>query len=108
MEITIILILIWIHWVADFVLQSDMMAQNKNKNNYWLVFHAFVYGICFLGVGFIFSFIIFMSHFAIDFVTSRVNSKLYNKNKIHYFFTSIGFDQALHITILITLYQYLN
>jgi hypothetical protein len=98
------LTLIWIHFVADFLLQSDKMALNKSSNNKWLGFHCLVYSLPFLLFGVQFAIIAGLSHFVIDWCTSRFNKKLLMADERHWFFTMIGFDQALHLTVLYFLF----
>ena len=43
----IALLLIWIHFVADFIFQSNYTAINKSKDNYVLLYHVILYGILF-------------------------------------------------------------
>lgn len=107
MSIITILILIWIHFVADFILQSDAMAKNKSKSNKWLLLHVAVYSIPFLWFGWLFTLVNGVAHFVTDFITSRITSKLHAKGEIHWFFVVIGFDQAIHITTLILTYKHL-
>ena len=97
------LTLIWIHFVADFLLQNDSMAINKSSSNKWLGIHCLIYGLCFIMYGVQFAIIAGLSHFVIDYCTSRVNKKLWANDQRHWFFTNIGFDQALHMTVLFLL-----
>jgi hypothetical protein len=112
-------LLLWImflHWVADFVAQSDWMARNKSKKMWPLFCHCATYGIVML-FGMIFADMSFglgvsalyttlwalfnaTAHFLIDGVTSRVNSWLWEKKDVHNFFVSIGFDQYIHFLLL--------
>lgn len=104
MDTYFIIYLLFLHWVADFVLQTDYTAQNKSKNNKVLIFHCVIYYLIFLFGTFNFWFALGLGliHFPVDYVTSRINSKLYGEGKIHNFFVSIGFDQWLHfVTILL-------
>lgn len=107
MEIEIVLLLIWLHFVSDFILQSDKMAKIKSKSNKWLLLHVVAYSIPFLIFGWFFALINCLAHFVIDYITSRITSKLYADGKVHWFFVVIGFDQALHLTTLIVTYKLL-
>jgi len=124
MPIWIFLALIWIHFVADFVFQSDKMAINKSTSINWLTKHAFAYGIVFFVVGVLvmlflpywglpiplvyeyimlwamFSFFNMSTHFMVDYITSKITTYYWNKEKRHAFFVTIGIDQAIHLTIL--------
>lgn len=42
-----------------------------------------------------------IAHGTVDYVTSRVTSALWKKGDVHNFFVVIGFDQLLHVAILI-------
>jgi hypothetical protein len=48
-----------------------------------------------------------IAHFVIDWCTSRGTSYLWKKDKRHWFFSLIGFDQALHLTVLVLTYAWL-
>lgn len=98
---TNILLVIWIHFVADFIFQTDKMALNKSTSNKWLLSHVSVYTIPLLWFGWKFALINGAAHFATDFCTSRWTSALWKKQKRHEFFIVIGLDQAIHMTTLI-------
>jgi phage-related holin len=76
------------------------MALNKSSSNKWLGIHCFIYALPFLYFGFKFALVAGISHFVIDYVTSRVNANLWKQGKRGMFFKNIGFDQALHMTVL--------
>jgi hypothetical protein len=99
--------IVWIHWVADFVLQTDQMAQNKSKSNRWLSIHIIVYSLPWFIFGWKFALVNAAAHWLIDWVTSRITSQLWAKKDVHNFFVVIGFDQAAHLTILILSAVYL-
>lgn len=107
--------IIWMlfcHWFADFVAQSDDMAKKKSSDENVLLAHVAVYsGILILGY-LIASFLVdytprwaFLlnvpSHLLIDYSTSKINARLYKNEQRHWFFVSIGFDQFLHYVVLL-------
>jgi len=109
-----LIILVIIHFVADFVFQSESWAINKSKDNLALTTHVAVYSVI-IGIGLLaypanfhnynillFCTITFFAHFITDYYTSRLVSQ---KRKQENFggdvpnfgmFTIIGFDQVLH------------
>ena len=123
-----ILIIIFIHWIADFILQTDEMAKNKSTSNYWLAKHVLLYSNVWLLIGWFISFpvwslnveyitidnvwkfalITFVCHFITDYFTSRLNAKLWKEEKRHEFFIAIGGDQVLHYIQLILTFYYLT
>lgn len=113
-----------LHFLADFIFQTDEMAKGKSKSNFVLTEHVATYTfIMFLGnVIFMFPHLaemgltvremdllfaiyilyIFGTHWGTDWITSRINSKLFKQGKTHLFFVSIGLDQLIHyITIMV-------
>lgn len=111
-----IILIIFVHWIADFVLQSQKMSMNKSKSNYWLLIHVSIYSITWALVGVIFFIfykvalfvaITFICHFITDYFTSRCTSKLYKQGKYHNFFLVIGIDQFIHYSQLILCYKFL-
>lgn len=117
-----ILILVWSHWVGDFVMQLDRMARNKSKSNKALMEHILWYSfIIFIGALLLFKFDIVLSllfasingilHYFTDYYTSRRNSRLYQEGKLGSdkfpnfgFYSTIGFDQSIHYTCLFVTY----
>lgn len=111
MSLLLILSILSLHWIFDFLLQTDKMALNKSKSLSYLIFHSSVYSLWSIPISLLFnlppSFIVyvFLTHTLIDGITSRITSYLWKKNKLHYFFTVIGFDQLLHYA---TIFWYLS
>lgn len=125
-EVTVISIL-FIHWIADFVFQTDKQAQGKSKNWTDLLSHTITYSViwltpaciligvnsrnlsteAYISLSIWFSIITFFFHTAQDYITSRINSRLWEQKKVHYFFVSIGFDQFLHYVQLILTLKFL-
>ena len=113
-----ILIIIFVHWFADFVMQTSWQAENKSSNNEALLHHTLIYtAIWAIPAGFLFHngfaiafFLLntFVFHTATDYFTSRINTYLYKKGDIHNFFVSVGFDQFLHYCQLLITYYFLT
>lgn len=110
------LLLLAVHWIADFVLQTHWQATNKSKDNDALLRHVGTYtAVLALVVPFIFpsetnrQLLIFVAvngvlHLATDYFTSRASSKLWAKQDWHNFFVVIGLDQLIHqLTLGITM-----
>ena len=94
------ILIVWLHWFGDFILQSDRMALNKSKSNYWLSLHALTYGLPLLLLGWKFALVNAAAHGVVDFFTSRGTAWLWKKEERHWFFVTVGFDQAVHLTVL--------
>ena len=123
MNLVVVLVILFSHWVADFVMQTDEQAKNKSSSNMWLLKHVISYFLWMLIVaGNLFrgfeltlpnnQFIEWLLmntilHFVVDYITSRVSKKLYEKGDVHNFFVVIGFDQFLHVSCLLVTFQYL-
>ncbi len=89
-----------VHWFADFICQSRDMANNKSSSHYWLVSHIIVYTTIMSIFGYKYALINGLAHLVTDFCTSRGTSYFWKRQNIHAFFSVIGFDQFLHVTIL--------
>lgn len=119
--------IIVVHFIADFICQTDEMAQNKSRSNKWLTIHVLTY-TCVSVSGWsillaitsdltgvkeillnisLFAIITFITHWGTDYVTSRINSSLWQKKKVHSFFVGLGADQVIHYGCLLFTYEYL-
>lgn len=96
-----IILIIWLHFVGDFLLQNDKMAISKSTSLKWLAFHSYMYAIPFLLFGYKLAFVIGTMHGLVDFVTSKITKKLSQRHEKHWYYVAIGFDQAIHLTLLI-------
>jgi len=103
-DLGIVLLLVWLHFIADFVFQSDYMAQNKSKSNQVLLLHVLVYSLPFYIIGWEFALLNGAMHFVVDYITSRITSRLWAKKEVHWFFVVVGLDQAIHMTCLFVSY----
>ncbi len=123
--VSFITAMLFVHWVADFVCQSDGVAKGKSSSISKLSQHIAVYLLVFAvgtfltvidlddGVnsewffkeGFpsfwVFVFINVGSHFFIDFITSRASKLEFERGNTGTAFKIIGFDQFLHVAIIL-------
>ena len=117
-----ILIIIFVHWFADFVLQTSKQAEGKSKNLRPLLNHTLIYSSVWIPVitllfyvqniplnsmiiPIIFFLVTFVSHTVTDFISSRITSYLWKTNQVHNFFVVIGIDQVFHyIQLFLTYY----
>lgn len=116
LPLTLILVILVAHFVADFVCQSDWMAVNKSTSWSALSVHVGVYGLVLLGITvpvlaqyttgthlLLWGVTNVLCHFVQDAVTSRVNAILWKEGERHWFFVGIGADQLLHyVTMFVT------
>ena len=121
-----ILLIIWAHFVADFMPQNDKMAQNKSTSNIWLTNHIMVYSAAMLGI--MAPFVYFMDaanshiqllwllvwvvingalHWITDWCSSRATSYLWQKGDRHNFFVVVGADQAIHLSTMVVTWAWL-
>jgi hypothetical protein len=107
MEPFIFAAIIWVHFLADFIFQSDAMALNKSKSNYWLTVHVFVYTVIFIPFGPLFAIVNGLLHWATDWGSSRLTAYYHSKGMRREFFLVIGLDQAMHLSALILTYDLL-
>ena len=129
----IIFVVLSLHYIADFICQSHEDATNKSTSNKHLLNHVtnytlVVYSGLFLFIilplagydstnyttsklgfvklvilNYLVCFYIFITHFATDYTTSRISSKMWKKSKMHEFFNTVGLDQLIHYVSLFTL-----
>jgi len=103
-------IIILIHFLADFSLQTNQQAQQKSISTNALFNHVGIYTtVWFLAliaineiINFslfdclIFCLITFVAHSTTDYFTSRIGKPYWEEHDYHNGFTVVGFDQMLH------------
>ena len=114
---SILLLYLLLHWYADFVAQTRKQQINKSSSNLQLLAHTSSYGLIITLYTYIlywvnsfgaqywytpllFGIIQFITHTVVDWITSRINKKLWEDGYVHEFFVMIGFDQLIHYVIL--------
>lgn len=105
-ELSVLITLVLMHFVADFVFQTDKIAINKSSKNEVLATHVFLYSLPFFWFGPVFAIVNALLHFATDYCTSRLAGYFWKKDERHWFFVTIGADQAIHMICLFTTYVY--
>lgn len=129
---TIIIILIG-HYIADFIFQTEDLALGKSSSKSLLFIHSLMYsvlmtftimGVIIVEVGILslhfyelflllFFVITLILHFAVDFVTSKITKKLFEKQILYTEFPNfgafsiIGLDQLIHYMLLFLTYYLL-
>lgn len=125
MNTQIALIILFIHFVSDFIFQDEKWATTKSVSIISLLKHTLTYSLIWLTIGSLYSvylsiykdiqvgelvfkmtlyftLITFVAHTITDYFTSKVTKRLYEQKKFGSsipnlgFFTVIGGDQILH------------
>lgn len=93
--------IVWLHFLSDFILQTDNVAKSKSSSWYYLTVHGVVYSLPFFLIGWEYAVVNASLHWCVDAVTSRIAKYFFLKEQRHWFFVTIGCDQAIHMTCLI-------
>ena len=99
------LVVLIVHFIADFILQSHWMAINKSKSWLALLAHGATYTAmlfaCTAAGAWQYGLVNGLVHTAVDAVTSRITSALWKRGQVHNFFVVVGADQLIHTTFLL-------
>lgn len=108
MELSTIILIVWLHYFADFLLQLRILAENKSSGYKFLSIHVAIYTLVFMLVfGPVYALLNGALHFVVDFVSSRCTTYFYKQKDWYKFFGVVGADQALHFTCLFGTYVWL-
>jgi ABC-type maltose transport system permease subunit len=108
-----LLVIIAVHFFADFTCQGRYLATNKSSNNWVLLTHILVYslvmGFLLVPLGIALTYIVLNAilHLCTDYVTSRLTTRFFKNGQHYLFWNTIAFDQFAHIAALIVLYDLL-
>lgn len=121
--ISAIIFILITHWIADFVFQTNYLAQNKSKSSFVLLAHCVIYSLLFIPFSLYyfeittaiwFLVITCFLHFYVDYNTSRITSRLQAQGRLGSdtvpnfgMFSIIGLDQLLHYVFLIGTFNFL-
>lgn len=120
-----LVLICFIHFIADFLLQSRTMALKKSKYPMWLVKHCSIIFLCMLPFGIKFSLLNALIHGLVDWnlwngfslfmkwktgyrMSENVEILGYKYWEDSKFYAAIGLDQFLHYATIILLWQFLN
>lgn len=101
-------VVLFTHWLADFVCQTRDMANNKSKSNSWLLYHISTYSLIMSVFGLKFALMNGVAHLGTDYVSSRLTRMFWKKGDIHKFFCVVGLDQFAHVAVLYGSLVYVN
>jgi hypothetical protein len=95
----------FIHYIADFIVQTRWQAENKSSNLWALTKHVLTYTLCFLPLLPFVDIVPFMAftglaHWLTDYCTSRASTAAYKAANMRRFWAIIGGDQLIHIYCL--------
>ena len=123
-SINFLILILFYHWVMDFVAQTRHVAETKSESFTTVFMHAclymmpafvinaiaFVFNQFYLPTYIAFSSWIFVNgiaHLVQDFYTSRTQAYLHTQNKTKLFWNSLGFDQFAHIAFAVLSYKWI-
>lgn len=112
------LMILLIHFLADFGLQTHDQATKKSYDNKALMQHVGVYSIIWFFavlmytgsflISTAFALVTFATHYATDYWTSRISKPFFEKGDFHNGFVVVGFDQMIHyVTLYFTFKMFL-
>lgn len=116
------ILLLFLHFIAEYLCQGESATTRKNIDLGWLILHAIVYAFIFLcGLAFAslflrlplgtvasITFIIFCTHIIVDFFTGRLIDFFEIRKENHMAFIVFGSQQFMHAMILLTTYYQLT
>jgi hypothetical protein len=95
----------WLHFIGDFVFQTRYIADNKSDRPSILILHALIlYPIPLLLINPYWALVNGLLHWPIDHLSSKYTEYFHEEENYYGFFTVIGADQAIHLTLLIYTY----
>ena len=114
--------LILLHFIADFICQSNMSITARGKDFWWLLVHIVAYtltlfsgmmlGVLFMGfsAGMTFKFVSLLAviHFFADYILGKISSHLWETKRHRWAFVIMGAEQFIHIILLICIFQLIN
>lgn len=117
MEIKIFFLILVVHFISDFIVQTDWQAKNKSSNWSALGYHVLTYSLTVSVLSipvltevwqfFALYTITGVCHFITDAITSRVVKKYFEAGNTRNGFIVIGLDQMFHYIQLILTFNFI-
>ena len=103
--VNMIIYAMFAHWIADFIVQRHEWASNKWHSKLALSKHVATYTAVMVTMLAPFglwwqALVIGVLHWPVDYVTSKITHKLYERGDVHNFFVVVGLDQFIHFTTI--------
>lgn len=102
------ILLLFAHWIGDYVLQTNDMANQKASSLQWLTIHVAVYCVPVVGVSLILfplptALYYLLANAGLHWLTDLTTGRLANRYRANprLFYPIIGFDQFFHGACLI-------
>src|SRR4051812_17122549 len=115
---SVILFILIIHCFADFAIQTHDQAINKSSSNKWLTYHVASYSFIWFISSYVlfnnwtdallFASITFVTHWPVDWCTSRIGKPFWKSQDLHNGFLVVGIDQVIHYIQLFQTYLFLS
>jgi hypothetical protein len=110
-SISFIVMMLVIHFLADFSLQTHDQANKKSTDIAHLARHVLTYSLVWLVVSYciwesvsialLFAGITYVCHYITDYITSRIGKPFWESGDYHTGFVVVGADQVAHYLQLI-------
>lgn len=110
-----LLLILFLHLFADYVVQTRWMARRKSSDFLALLIHATVYGFVFLPIGIFYAWFNAVLHGCTDGITSRATKFFWARAKETgsgwdewKTFLIMGIDHFVHVSCLVLTYEVIS
>lgn len=103
-----LILIMLLHWVFDFIVQTHHQATNKSHSIKQLSLHILTYSSPFLMFGLPFLVVNSVLHWITDFFTSKISSSYFKAGDYRRGFMIVGFDQLMHFLALSLSFYFLG
>lgn len=101
MTISVVLLLVFLHFIGDFVLQEGIIRVYKSSNNKLLAIHCILYALPFSIISLKLALVTSFLHFLSDYTLTDLSTKFWSDRDRSKYSLLQGFDQWLHLVVLL-------